>query len=81
MRKGAKLGRPQRMHGLTGTPEFDIFRAMAAGRPKKMLTHNGETLHLAAWAKKLGLNPSTLTLRMKRGLPVERVLATGEGGC
>lgn len=28
MKKGAKLGRPLRRHGLTGTPEFAAFRSM-----------------------------------------------------
>lgn len=30
MRRGSKLGRPLRQHGLTGTPEFRVFRAMEA---------------------------------------------------
>jgi len=51
----------------------------AAGRPKILLTHNGKTLCLKEWAHALGLSPATLTLRMKRGLPVDQVLARAGG--
>jgi len=37
----------------------------AAGRPKVMLSHNGETLCLTAWAKRIGVTPAALVRRMK----------------
>ncbi|WP_139267558.1 MULTISPECIES: hypothetical protein [unclassified Beijerinckia] len=33
----------------------------------QMLTHDGETLSIRAWAKRLGLNPQTLAKRLKNG--------------
>jgi hypothetical protein len=46
----------------------------AAGRPKKMLTFDGKTMCLKEWAGHLGLNPATLTLRMKRTNNVAEIL-------
>lgn len=39
------------------------------------LTYSGNTLCLADWAKKLGLNRANLSYRLKRGWSVERVLS------
>jgi hypothetical protein len=42
----------------------------------KLLTLNGETLPINGWAKKLGMNFSTLHLRLEQGWPIEDVLST-----
>jgi lambda repressor-like predicted transcriptional regulator len=40
------------------------------------LTHNGETLTVAQWARKLGLNAGTIYVRLARGKSIEAALAT-----
>jgi len=45
-------------------------------RRNRYLTHNGETLTLEAWAKRLGLSSSTLSHRLTKGWPLEEVLTT-----
>lgn len=44
-----------------------VAERRAAGRPKILLTHEGKTLCLKAWAKELGVSPSLLTKRVKKG--------------
>lgn len=39
-----------------------------------LLTFNGETLNLKQWANRLGVVPATLSMRRKKGWPVERIL-------
>jgi hypothetical protein len=39
-----------------------------------ILEFSGRRMNLQDWARHLGLAKSTLTMRMKRGLPIERVL-------
>ena len=39
------------------------------------LTFEGETLHLAAWGRRLGIKKDTLYQRYKKGWPVEEILA------
>lgn len=39
------------------------------------LTHNGETLILSEWARRLEIPHQTISARLKRGLPVEQVLS------
>jgi len=41
----------------------------------KSLTYEGETLTVAEWAKRKGLNQSTVTNRLAKGWPAERVLS------
>ena len=44
-----------------------------------LLTLNGETLALTAWADKVGLNSKTLRARLEDGWPLERALQTPSG--
>lgn len=41
------------------------------------LTHDGQTLPLPEWARRIGMPPWTLWRRMRRGEPVERILHPG----
>lgn len=41
------------------------------------LTYDGLTLTLTEWAARLGINPSTIHARLRRGFPVEQVLHVG----
>lgn len=40
------------------------------------ITYDGKTMHLREWARELGIYPSLISKRMKKGLPVEKVLST-----
>ena len=42
----------------------------------KMLSHNGETKHIADWASEYGLNPNTIRSRVRAGWTVEAALTT-----
>ncbi|WP_080426448.1 HNH endonuclease [Burkholderia ubonensis] len=45
--------------------------------PGKLITFNGETMIMSAWAKKLGINPVTLRARLNRyGMSLERALTS-----
>jgi hypothetical protein len=46
-------------------------------RRNRMLTHKGETLCVADWARRIGLNPQTLHSRLSAGMPINRVLYAG----
>ena len=41
-----------------------------------VLKHNGESMCVSEWAKKVGLNPSVLSYRIKHGWPIEKALYT-----
>lgn len=43
---------------------------------RRFLTHEGETLHLGAWAQRYDLNPKTLSERLAKGWTVARALTT-----
>ena len=45
-------------------------------RRTRWLTHDGETLSLAEWAERCGVNASTLSTRLQRGWPVDVAIAT-----
>lgn len=45
-------------------------------RKAQMLTYNGETMCLSAWARRLGINLSTLACRLKRGWSIPKALTT-----
>lgn len=47
-------------------------------RATRMLTHNGETLTFAEWARRIGVSPATITRRVQEGRPVASVLAPGK---
>jgi hypothetical protein len=54
-------------------------RRYAKRSPKRnavTLTYEGETLRIPEWAEKTGLAAWTINDRLRRGLPIERVLAT-----
>jgi hypothetical protein len=42
-------------------------------RNVRKLTYNGETMGISAWARKLGIDRSTLRLRLDRGWPLNEV--------
>lgn len=44
-------------------------------RTTKYLTHEGKTLNLKQWSLELGLHPSTLSLRFKKNLPIDKILS------
>lgn len=41
----------------------------------KYYTHDGQTLTLAGWSKRLGINKRTLNSRLKYGWPLDRVFS------
>ena len=41
------------------------------------ITHQGLTLPGYEWARRLGLNPETVRMRIKRGYPIEKILHSG----
>lgn len=45
-------------------------------RSNRMLTFQGETLCVAAWAERLGIGRTTISQRLRRGWPVDLVLST-----
>jgi len=57
----------------------DYMRRERAMIPKKGVTFRGETMSLAAWARRLGVSSSTLYHRKMLGWPLERILAVREG--
>lgn len=44
-------------------------------RATRLLTLNGRTMGLSAWARDLGLNHSTISQRLRKGWSVERALS------
>ncbi len=61
-----------------GWPLNEIFSSEKSfvNRTARMLTYNGETLCLRAWARKLGMTHCNLSGRLKRGWSVEKALST-----
>lgn len=45
-------------------------------RTNRPITFNGETLVLGDWAKRIGIDPKTLSLRLAKGWPIEKALTT-----
>ncbi len=43
-------------------------------RTNVLLTKDGETLTVAQWTKRLGVTETVISARLRRGLPIERVL-------
>lgn len=43
-------------------------------RSNHYIEYNGERLSIADWARKLGINRRTITRRIEKGLPIEKVL-------
>ena len=48
-------------------------------RDNQWLTHDGRTQRLIDWARELGLLPSSLCCRIRRGWPLEKALSTPKG--
>ena len=46
-------------------------------RGQVLLTHEGETMSVARWARRIGVSPYTLYSRAERGLPAALVLHVG----
>lgn len=45
-------------------------------RRTRLLTHNGETMCVSAWAERYGIPPYKITQRLKRGWTAERAITT-----
>lgn len=45
-------------------------------RNNRLITHDGETRCLTAWAEAYGIQPTTLHGRLKRGIPISAALTT-----
>lgn len=59
------------------TIRWRLMHGVAIDKPvgkEKYIEFNGKTLSHTEWAKELGLARSTISMRLKRGLPVEQVL-------
>lgn len=55
------------------TPE-ELVMTKHKARKGKRITHNGETYTLAQWAERIGVAPSLIADRLKKGWTVERAL-------
>lgn len=44
-------------------------------RNEILITHNGETMNISQWAKRIGISQATLTYRLNAGWPVEHALS------
>jgi hypothetical protein len=47
-------------------------------RANRLITFNGETLPMSAWAERLGIARTTIERRLNRGLPLHFVLSKGK---
>jgi hypothetical protein len=54
-------------------------RAVRDGQASVFLTHGGETLTAAEWARRIGIAHGSLLLRLKNGWPLERALTERRG--
>lgn len=70
-----KKGRMSRTHQARGEQH-----PRARSKTKNMITYNGKTQNLAAWANEIGLNYWTLYCRLKRGIPFEQAIFMKAGG-
>ncbi|AWN40749.1 hypothetical protein DK389_09705 [Methylobacterium durans] len=51
-------------------------RGHLRGRVGQLITDaNGESLTVAQWAERLGIAENTITHRLRKGLPIEQMLA------
>lgn len=46
-------------------------------RATRLITFNGQTMGLNAWAKHVGIGRQSLSDRLRRGWPLEKALTTG----
>lgn len=63
-----------------GNCRWATYKEQARGRSSNvLLTHNGETKPLRAWADECGVHPGTLERRIQKGWPAERALNPADG--
>lgn len=66
----------RRAEGLRRSPKAEQQRdAARAKRSRTMLTLDGKTQSVAAWAAELGVHSGTIRWRIRSGWPLERVLS------
>lgn len=53
-----------------------MLKQQSHTRRSRLVTHNGETKHLHAWAREYGISPNTLDHRLRIGWTVEAALTT-----
>jgi hypothetical protein len=61
------------------SPRLGMGRPEGSGRKARCYRHNGESLPLSEWAKRLGVSTVALHKRISQGWPIERVLGTPRG--
>ncbi len=44
-------------------------------RTNHFITHDGQTLHITEWARRIGISGPSILKRLKRGIPLEQVLS------
>lgn len=53
----------------------DTFKQQSHTRKTKLLTFDGRSMHLRAWARELGLSMGTIQRRLGNGWPIEKALS------
>jgi hypothetical protein len=43
-------------------------------RNNHYITHNGESLHIQEWSRRLGLSHACISKRLQKGMPIDRIL-------
>jgi hypothetical protein len=78
--KGKAL-RATEISKISGIPYATLMLRIKTGVPldrelglSKFLTFNGKTMNQKQWAAELNLGRTTISMRLKRGLPIEEVL-------
>lgn len=49
-------------------------------RNEILITHNGETMNITQWAKRVGMSTQAITYRLNAGWPVEEALSPSRKG-
>lgn len=81
---GRAIGLPpmtlrSRVLRLKVSPEMSVTPGRLPFRKNsRFVTHNGETLAVPEWAKRLGVNLKTLRCRLRRKMPLDRALLAGK---
>jgi hypothetical protein len=77
---GRLPGLPSRnsvLHRVAGGFSLEAPKLAKLYRASTWITHQGETLPLPEWARRIGLPRHRLWQRIKRGMPVEKALTPG----